>query len=163
MIYIVMGVSGAGKTVVGQELARRLGLPFYDGDEFHPPANIQKMESGRPLNDADRRPWLLKLAAKMVEWEAEGGAVLACSALKERYRQLLISKHEAQFIYLRGTVSLIAERLSERTGHFMPESLLKSQFETLEEPDEAITVSVDRPPEAVVSAILEKLAARDLL
>lgn len=157
MIYIVMGVSGAGKTVVGQKLARRRGLPFYDGDNFHPVENIQKMKSGCPLNDRDRRPWLEALAQKIAEWQGSGGAVLACSALKKRYRDLLTSQQDAQFIYLKGTIPLIAERISDRTGHFMPEKLLESQFAALEEPSEAITVSIDPPPEEIVSNILEQL------
>lgn len=154
MIYIIMGVSGAGKTVIGQQLARRLGIPFYDGDDFHPRANIEKMESGRPLNDHDRRPWLKALAQKMAEWQSSGGAVLACSALKKRYRDLLSSGQTAQFIYLKGNIPLIAKRIAGRKGHFMPEKLLESQFEALEEPAEAITVSINQPPEAMVSDIL---------
>lgn len=157
MIYIIMGVSGAGKTVIGQQLARRLRIPFYDGDDFHPKANIKKMESGRPLNDNDRRPWLKALAQKVAEWQASGGAVLACSALKKRYRDLLSSRHAAQFIYLKGNIPLIAERIAGRKGHFMPEKLLASQFKALEEPAEAITVSVDQSPEEIVSNIINKI------
>ncbi|SHF92508.1 gluconate kinase, SKI family [Fodinibius roseus] len=157
MVYIVMGVSSAGKTVVGQKLARRLEIPFYDGDKFHPQENIVKMESGRPLSDRDRRPWLEALARKIAGWHASGGAVLACSALKKKYRDTLTSRQAAQFIYLKGPISLIAERMADRTGHFMPEKLLKSQFETLEEPSDAITVSIEPPPEEIVSDILARL------
>lgn len=157
MIYIVMGVSSAGKTVVGQKLARRLEIPFYDGDKFHPQENIEKMESGRPLNDRDRRPWLETLAQKIADWHASGGAVLACSALKKRYRDVLTSRQAAQFIYLKGPIPLIAERMVDRKGHFMPEELLESQFEALEEPSEAITVSIEPPPEEIVSDILQRL------
>ncbi|WP_372633413.1 gluconokinase [Fodinibius sp.] len=161
MIYIVMGVSGSGKTVVGQKLARRLGVPFHDGDNFHPQDNIKKMESGRPLNDRDRRPWLETLARKIAEWHISGGAVLACSALKKKYRDLLCSRQNAQFIYLKGPIPLIAERMADRTGHFMPEKLLESQFEALEEPSEAITVSIEPPPEEIVSAILGQLQPKE--
>lgn len=162
MIYIVMGVSGAGKTIIGQKLARRMELPFYDGDNFHPQANIQKMESGKPLDDDDRRPWLETLARKSVEWQKSGGAVLACSALKKKYRQMLTTQQEAQFIYLKGTIPLIAERIADRTDHFMPEELLQSQFETLEEPSGALTVSINRSPEEIVSDIVNQLTADEI-
>lgn len=159
MIYIVMGVSGAGKTLIGQRLARRLDIPFYDGDDFHPESNIQKMESGQPLNDDDRRPWLEILARKMNEWEESRGAVLACSALKQQYRRILVSQESARFIYLKGSLSLIADRLAQREGHFMPEELLASQFEALEEPGNAVTVSVDQSPEQIVADILNRIEA----
>lgn len=154
-----MGVSGAGKTLIGQRLARRLDMPFYDGDDFHPKSNIQKMESGQPLNDDDRRPWLEILARKMNEWEKSGGAILACSALKKQYRRILVSQESARFIYLKGTLSLIAERLAQREGHFMPEELLASQFEALEEPKNAVTVLVDQLPEQIVADILNRIEA----
>lgn len=161
MVYVMMGVSGAGKTLIGQKLAERLGLPFYDGDHFHPEANIQKMSSGQPLNDTDRRPWLETLAEKIAEWHVRGGAVLACSALKAKYRILLTSQREACFIYLKGTIPLIAGRIAGRADHFMPEELLQSQFETLEEPSEAVTVSIDQSPEEIVSNILDQLEIKE--
>ena len=140
MIYIVMGVSGAGKTRVGKILAEELSLPFYDADDFHPQFNVEKMKSGKPLDDYDRKPWLEDLANKIVQWQNEGGAVLACSALKKSYRQLLKSKAESgvQFIYLKGRPDMIGKRLRKREGHYMPPDLLDSQFEALEEPEEQL-------------------------
>jgi carbohydrate kinase (thermoresistant glucokinase family) len=158
MIYILMGVSGAGKTLIGQKLSECLDIPFYDGDDFHPPANVKKMKSGQPLNDNDRRPWLESLANNMIEWEQTGGAILACSALKKKYRKILGSKTDTQFIYLKGSPSLIADRLAKRKGHYMPPELLQSQFDALEEPDEAFTVSVEPSPEEIVTSILDRLA-----
>lgn len=160
MIYIMMGVSGAGKTLIGEKLSERLELPFYDGDNFHPEANIQKMSSGQPLNDADRRPWLKILAEKIAEWQRSGGAVLACSALKAKYRALLTSQQEACFIYLKGTIPIIAKRIAGRAHHFMPEELLQSQFEALEEPAEAITVSIEETPEEILDEIMNQLKSR---
>lgn len=160
MIYILMGVSGAGKTVIGRKLADKLDIPFYDADDFHPPRNIEKMESGLPLNDRDRKPWLLKLADKIRRWENEGGAVLACSALKEHYRKLLTSRCPrdcTRFIYLKGDANLIAERLARRSDHFMPGKLLDSQFEALEEPEDALTVSIEQNPEEIIRDIMDKL------
>ena len=161
MIYILMGVSGAGKTLIGQQLSERLDIPFYDGDDFHPPANVQKMKSGEPLNDDDRRPWLESLANNMIKWEQNGGAILACSALKKSYRKILGSKTDTQLIYLKGSPSLIADRLAERSGHYMPPELLQSQFDALEEPDEALTVSVEPPPEEIVSTIIERIGEKN--
>jgi len=163
MVYILMGVSGAGKTLIGQKLSNELDLPFYDGDDFHPEANVKKMASGQPLNDRDRRPWLEHLASKINEWNQSGGAILACSALKKSYRELLISKsapEEVTFIYLKGSAELIAGRLSNRSDHFMPEELLASQFEVLEEPENAITVSVDQAPAEIVDEILIKISEK---
>lgn len=157
----MMGVSGAGKTLIGQKLAERLGLPFYDGDNFHPEANIQKMSSGQPLNDDDRRPWLEILAEKIAEWQASSGAVVACSALKAKYRTLLTSQQDACFIYLKGTIPLIAGRITDRANHFMPEELLQSQFEALEEPAEAVTVSVDQTPEVILNEIMNQLNIKE--
>lgn len=160
MVYILMGVSGAGKTLIGQKLSAKLGIPFYDGDDFHPPENVAKMQSGNPLNDDDRKPWLEILGQKISDWNKEGDAILACSALKKRYRELLrreSSKKEITFIYLKGPKSLIAERISDRSDHFMPEELLESQFEALEEPDQCITVSIDQPPDAVVNTIINQM------
>lgn len=161
MVYIMMGVSGAGKTLIGQKLADRMDLPFYDGDDFHPEANVKKMSSGQPLNDADRRPWLEHLAQNVKEWHQSNGAVLACSALKEKYRAILTSKQEACFIYLKGSLSLIAGRMADRADHFMPEALLQSQFETLEEPQEGITVSIDQSPDEIADDIIAQLQTKE--
>ena len=114
MIYVIVGVSGSGKTALGRALAERLGLPFYDADDFHPPANVAKMSGGVPLEDADRVPWLRTLAGKIREWNAAGGAVLACSALKEKYRQLLRQGGAVTFVFLEVPKELLAQRLRQR-------------------------------------------------
>lgn len=157
MVYILMGVSGAGKTLIGQKLSDKLGIPFYDGDDFHPPKNVEKMKSGKPLNDEDRKPWLEMLAQKIHNWNQDGDAILACSALKKRYRDLLknqSAKDEVIFIYLKGPQKLIAQRITDRSDHFMPQDLLDSQFQTLEEPDHCITVSVNQTPDEIVDSII---------
>jgi carbohydrate kinase (thermoresistant glucokinase family) len=157
-----MGVTGSGKTTVGGLLARRLGVPFHDADDFHPEANVKKMASGTPLTDEDRLPWLLRLAAEMPAWERAGGAVLACSALRQSYREILEGGgRDVRFIYLRAPQSLIAERVHGRRGHFMLETLVASQFATLEEPREALAVDVDRSPEEIVEAILGLLPSAE--
>lgn len=159
MIVVVMGVSGCGKSTVGELLARRLGLPSYDADEFHPPENVRKMASGQPLTDDDRRPWLETLARAMAGWEASGGAVLACSALKGSYREVLRGAGaEVRFVYLRGDRDTIAERMKHRRGHYMPLSLLDSQFAALEEPADAIVVDIDGAPEEIVERVVEELS-----
>ena len=158
MICIVMGVSSAGKTLIGQKLAARLDLPFYDADNFHPAENIKKMETGKPLNDRDRLPWLEILRRNMAQWEHNGGAVLACSALKKSYRRLLSPPNiDVQFIYLKGEKSLIKKRIQKREDHFMPADLLDSQFEALEEPQNAITVDIDQKPAHIVAEIMQQL------
>jgi len=160
MIYIVMGVSSSGKTLIGSQLAKKMGIPFYDADDFHPEANVKKMSAGEPLNDRDRLSWLQAMARHMTEWEQTGGAVLACSALKASYRKLLSPPGiPVRFIYLKGSKELIARRMAGRDGHFMPESLLDSQFEVLEEPkaESTITVSIDRKPEEIVNQIINRL------
>lgn len=158
MIYIIMGVSASGKTLIGKKVAKRLERPFFDADDFHPEENVIKMKNGTPLTDHDRLPWLQLLARNMVDWEQNGGAVLACSALKESYRRMLSPPGiPVTFIYLQGTKELIAKRMGERTGHYMPEQLLDSQFGTLEEPENALTVSVDNTPEQIVEFILSSL------
>ena len=146
-----MGVSGAGKTVVGQALAQSLGWPFYDADAFHPPANIAKMASGTPLTDADRWPWLDIIADEMAGVLARGdNAVLACSALKDAYRQRLARAGDVRFVFLKGDRDAIAQRCATRTHEYMPASLLDSQFATLEEPADALVVDVrDELPEKV--------------
>jgi carbohydrate kinase (thermoresistant glucokinase family) len=163
MIYILMGVSGAGKTLIGQKLSHRLQIPFYDGDDFHPPANVKKIASGAPLDDEDRRPWLELLAQKITQWQSEGGAVLACSALKEQYRQVLMAEEQSCLIYLKGSLDLIARRLAGRRDHFMPRQLLQSQFDTLEEPEYGVTISVAHSPEEVITDILRQLKEEELI
>lgn len=157
-----MGVAGCGKTTVGQLLAARLDLPFYDSDAFHPDANVEKMRNGIALTDADRLPWLRLLAEQIAVWERAGGAVLACSALKQRYRDLLAegAPGRAVFVYLHGSRDLIAGRLTRRAGHFFPAALLDSQFATLEEPADAIRVSVELDPEQAAGAAARAIAGR---
>ena len=159
MVTVVMGVSGCGKTTVGRLLGERLGVPFYDADEFHPAANVAKMAAGIPLNDTDRFPWLRDIAAHIVGWEEKGGAVLACSALKESYRAILSERAPGKvlFVHLQGTMKCIAERMKNRASHYMPLSLLESQFAALEPPRDAITISIDEPPETIVETIFQSL------
>ena len=149
---LVMGVSGAGKTSIGRGLAEALGLPFVEGDDYHPPANREKMASGQPLDDDDRAPWLAELAGVLAEAEREGGSVLACSALKRAYRQVLSGQlsHPLHVVYLDGSQELLSARLRARKGHFFPPELLDSQFETLERPEGAVDVDISRPIAEVV-------------
>ncbi len=156
-----MGVSGAGKTTVGKLLAAELGWHFVDADDYHPPANVEKMRNGIPLTDADRAPWLEALRALIAGLIAEGNnTVLACSALKQSYREALQVAPEVQFVYLKGTPQLLRRRLHERLGHFMTERMLDSQLAALEEPDDALIVDVDRSPAEIVADIREKLSLR---
>jgi carbohydrate kinase (thermoresistant glucokinase family) len=161
MVIVLMGVSGSGKTAVGERLAAALGAEFAEGDAYHPPANVEKMRSGIPLDDADRQPWLERLSAEIGRWLESGrDVVLACSALKQRYRDILRGgRPGVRFVYLRGSEELIRARLKRRRGHYMPASLLKSQFAALEEPEDAITVDIDRPPDEIVAEILTAVRA----
>lgn len=157
MICILMGVSGSGKTTIGEKLARALGLPFYDADDFHPTANINKMSRGIPLTDADRLPWLEGLAKNLQSWNEGIGAVLACSALKEEYRKILRQGIPVTWIYLDGSPKMILQRLEARSGHFMSSVLLDSQLETLEVPDYAIHADISLGVVEIVNEILIKL------
>jgi carbohydrate kinase (thermoresistant glucokinase family) len=148
-----MGVSGSGKTVIGSRLAARLKLPFYDADDFHSPQNIKKMKSGTPLTDQDRYPWLEGLADEMKQWSRDGGAILACSALKEEYRQVLASRTTVDWICLHGSFETIYERMKER-DHFMNPQLLQSQFDTLELPSYGLHLDVLHTPAETVSRIV---------
>lgn len=155
-IYIIMGVSGTGKTTIGQGLCQQTGIPFFDADDYHPAANVSKMASGQALNDADRQPWLERLATLLAELEQQQGAILACSALKESYRKTLASQlsHPPVWVFLAGSFELIYQRMQAR-AHFMPPELLQSQFDTLEEPHDALRVSVEHSPESIISYILQ--------
>ena len=159
MVIVLMGVSGAGKTTVGEVLADRLGWTFHDADAFHPVANVEKMHRGEPLNDDDRAPWLRALSAMIdASRERAEDVVLACSALKHAYQEYLDHHHgDLRFVCLCGPADLIAERLSRRTGHFMPPGLLESQLEILEPPDDALRVGVDGTPEETAEAIVSGL------
>jgi len=150
MIVVLMGVSGCGKTKVGKALAADLGWPFFDGDDFHPQANVAKMAAGTPLTDADRWPWLDRLATEMGAVLARGDhAVLACSALKQAYRDRIASRAKSagdfRFVYLKGDYDTIFPRVAHRTHRYMPAALLASQFATLEEPKDAIVIDVATP------------------
>jgi gluconokinase len=158
MILLVMGVSGSGKNTIGEPLAQKLGWRFIDADDYHPPQNVQKMAAGIPLEDEDRWPWLDRLNALL---RKEKNAVVACSALKEAYRRrLLAGIADSRIVYLYGTFELIRERVAKRRHRYMPASLLKSQFDTLEPPGDAIEVDVAQPPEASVAAIVSRLTGR---
>jgi gluconokinase len=149
-----MGVSGAGKTAVGESLAKRLGWPFVDGDDLHPASNIRKMTAGVPLTDEDRFPWLQKIRDAIVEHAGSGrSAIVACSALKRTYRKLLLQgQPDTRLVYLRGTPDVLERRLRERRGHFFDPNLLGSQLDTMEEPEDAVVIDVDRDLGAVVNA-----------
>ena len=159
MIVVVMGVTGAGKTTVGQQLAAALGAEFVDADDYHPPENVAKMRAGVPLDDDDRRPWLARLNAALREQAARGASVvLACSALKGAYRTILLAEvPAARLVYLRGGRDQIAARLATRRGHYMDPALLDSQFAALEEPTDAIVVDVAATPGSIVAEVLRAL------
>ncbi|MHC4264529.1 MAG: gluconokinase [Planctomycetota bacterium] len=157
MVIVVMGICSCGKTLIGQMLAEKLGLGFYDADNFHPQSNIEKMKSKISLDDNDRLPWLEAMAEQMPNWEQKGGAVLACSALKESYREVLRAGDDVKFVFLKGTKDIILDRMKNRKEHFMPTSLIESQLETLEEPKAAITVDIAKVPEEIVNEIVYKL------
>jgi gluconokinase len=164
-IVLMMGVSGSGKTTIAAGVARQEGWELLEGDKFHPPANIAKMKARIPLTDEDRWPWLRAIAAREDELQAAGqSAVVACSALKRAYRDILIGdRGDTVLIYLRGSKALIAERMQSRTGHFMPPALLDSQFATLEESgadERPIVVDIGAPPEETIAAAMHQLKER---
>jgi gluconokinase len=157
MIVVIMGVSGSGKSTLGALLADRLGVPFLDADEYHPPENVAKMAAGMPLTDADRQPWLARLNAEM---RKKDSAVLACSALKDAYRRALSQGlSDCRFVYLRGSIESIRSRLQARQHRYMPASLLESQFATLEPPADAIDVDIAASTEDCLATIAARLAA----
>jgi len=158
MIIIIFGVSGSGKTTIGKLLSKKIGMDFFDADNFHPKSNIDKMAKNIPLTDNDRKPWLMDLANQISKWSSNNGAILACSALKEKYRKILTSKvNKVEFIYLSGSLELIKKRLETRSNHFMQSSLLKSQFNILEVPSYGLHMSINRPPEEIVDLITLEL------
>ena len=156
LVCIIMGVSGCGKSTVGEQLAPHLGLPFYDGDAFHPAANIEKMSRGTPLSDDDRHGWLATLATRLGQWEATGGAILACSALKESYRTNLQSgsRSPIHWVFLDGPPELLLERMGSRKGHYMHADMLASQLATLERPAYALTLSITATPDELVHQVV---------
>ncbi len=159
---IVMGVSGSGKSTIAEPLATRLGWRYEDGDTFHPAANVAKMKAGHPLSDADRWPWLQAIADEIDRLSGLGlHAVIACSALKRAYRDVLRhGRRDVRFVFLNGTQQLVASRLASRKGHFMPPDLLASQFKTLEPPgddEHPVTVSIEATVDAIVDTIVQQL------
>jgi gluconokinase len=160
---VVMGVAGSGKTTIGEKLAERLGWAYEDGDKFHPKSNVEKMSAGHALTDEDRWPWLRAIAGEIDRvCNEDSHVVIACSALKRSYRDVLVhGRSDVRIVYLDGTQELIGRRLKARKGHFMPPTLLDSQFKTLEPPgadERPITVSIDASVEAIVDDVMRKLA-----
>ena len=159
---VIMGVSGSGKSTVGELLAQRLGWEMVEGDRLHPPANVEKMRQGIPLDDADREPWLDKIGEELKAWAAAGrSGLLTCSALKRAYRaRILAARPDARFVYLKGSADLIGRRVGARHHEYMPASLLESQFETLEEPmpgEPVLVVDAGDPPDTEVRKIIAAL------
>jgi gluconokinase len=163
-LYVVMGVSGSGKSLIGTRLAQELHVEFVEGDDLHPPDNVRRMAAGIPLTDNDRKGWLMAIAARLREAKRAGiGLVASCSALKRSYRDLLRSSADArvQFVYLAGTRALLAERMAKRRGHFMPPALLESQLETLEEPapdERAWLCDIRETPDTIVAGLVKRSA-----
>jgi gluconokinase len=165
-LYVMMGVCGSGKSLIGAKLARELGVEFVEGDDLHPPDNVRRMAAGIPLTDDDRHGWLLAIAGRLREARrAGGGLVISCSALKRRYRDLLRSSGDAsvRFVYLAGSRALIVERMANRRGHFMPQSLIDSQFSILEAPapdERAWVCDISQTPETIVADLVARAAPR---
>src|SRR5258707_3424684 len=158
MIIILMGVTGSGKTTVGRLLAEDLGWTYFDADDFHSELNIEKMKGGTPLNDADRIPWLERLRELVRDCLLKSeNAVLACSALRESYREFLLLDERVKLVYLRGNYQMIRKRLAQRRGHYMDPALLNSQFETLEEPSECLRIDAAFEPREIIQMISEGL------
>lgn len=164
-VAVVMGVSGSGKSTIAGRLAAELGWEYQEGDALHPPANVEKMKGGTPLTDADRLPWLRRIAERIDDWRAHGRpGVVTCSALKRSYRDVIVGdRPDVALVYLRGSPELIKQRLAQRRGHFMPPALLDSQFAVLEEPgadEHAIVVDIGGTPDEIVREIVAQLRAR---
>jgi gluconokinase len=158
MVILIMGTTGAGKTTVGKILSARLNWTFLDADDFHPAANIEKMKHGIPLTDADRIPWLENIHASLLQLSATGAnVVLACSALKQSYRDKLSAAVDMRVVYLRGTYDQMRRHIEARHGHFAGEAILAGQFADLEEPQNALVLDVSHPPDELVSDIIAKL------
>ena len=158
-LIIIMGVSGSGKTTIGQLLSEKTGWPFYDADSFHPQQNIDKMKAGTPLTDEDRWPWLDHMNAFAKEKLTNSNLIFTCSALKEIYRQRLVKgiDNKCRWVYLKGDFDTIAKRMQQREQHYMPPALLQSQFDALEEPEDAWVEDISLSPEIIVSQINLKL------
>jgi gluconokinase len=166
LVVVVMGVSGSGKTTVARLLAAKAGWQYQEGDALHPRENVEKMKGGTPLTDADRLPWLNKIAQKIDQWRSQGqSGVVTCSALKRSYRDIIVGdRPEVVLVYLKGSPELIRQRLAERQGHFMPSGLLDSQFAVLEEPssdERPIVVDISAKPEEIASEVVRVLTPTD--
>jgi len=166
VVVVVMGVSGSGKTTIAALLAAGMGWPFADADDLHPPANVEKMRTGHPLTDEDRWPWLARVAAVIDGWRERGcSGVITCSALKRAYRRIIVGdRPDVALAYLKGDHSLVTHRMAARHGHYMPTSLLESQFATLEEPGEdehPIVLDVGPAPNQIVANLVERLEERE--
>ena len=161
VIYI-MGVAGSGKSTIGIKLSEATAIPFFDADDFHPPANKEKMKAGKPLNDDDRKGWLSTINELAKENSQKSGAIIACSALKEKYRNQLSEgiKSTVHWIILQGSFSLIQQRMKARKDHFMPAGLLQSQFDTLETPEYAVVMDIKNDPDEIVADIIKKLSLK---
>ncbi|KJD31451.1 gluconate kinase [Tamlana nanhaiensis] len=159
IVIYVMGVSGSGKSTIGKKLANYLNIPFFDGDDFHPEVNVRKMASGKALNDTDRQSWLTDLNTLARQQLKSTSCVIVCSALKENYRKILSKKinNQVKWVHLTGTFDAIYKRLTQRTNHFMPPELLKSQYSILELPKNAISVDIEMLPQDVVKQIVKNL------
>lgn len=166
-IVIVMGVSGCGKSTIAKAIAKQLNAHFKDGDELHPKTNIEKMEAGTPLNDEDREPWLHDIANYARKHTANSGlCVIACSALKRRYRSILNQAEDVVYVFLNGSFELISSRMQARSGHFMPDTLLKSQFDALEDPsseNNVVKVNIGNTPSTIAANAVEALYLRGFL
>jgi 6-phosphogluconate dehydrogenase len=154
-----MGVSGCGKSTIGSLLSKKINIPFFDGDDFHPDYNIEKMFNGQALNDEDRQGWLVALNALAKKQLINNSSVIVCSALKQKYRDILSKgiEQETQWVYLSGSFEIIYERMNSRANHFMPATLLKSQFDTLEEPKNALEINSGLKPKEIIEKIIENL------
>jgi len=159
MVLILMGPMGCGKTAIGKMLAAKLGWPFYDGDNFHPEKNVEKMRAGIALTDEDRKLWLEKLHANIQHWLRDRqNTILACSALKQAYRDILgVDQNTVRTVYLKGSYELLRKRIEERQHPYMDKNLLRSQLDTLEEPKDGLTVDISATPETIVSTIINRL------
>jgi carbohydrate kinase (thermoresistant glucokinase family) len=159
MVLILMGAMGCGKTTIGKMLAEKLGWSFYDGDDFHPKKNVEKMRAGVALTDEDRKLWLKKLHANIQHWlKDKQNSILACSALKQAYRDILgVNQNTVRTVYLKGSYELLRKRIEERQHPYMDKNLLRSQLDTLQEPKDGLTVDISATPEIVVSTIINNL------
>ncbi|HEV8286612.1 MAG TPA: gluconokinase [Chitinophagaceae bacterium] len=162
IIIYIMGVSGSGKTTIGKKLSERTSIPFFDADDFHSPANKEKMRAGQPLTDDDRAEWLINMNELAKQQMKKNGAIIACSALKEKYRAILSKEIIVPviWIFLNGNYELIQKRMNARTDHFMPPALLASQFEALETPQQAITIDISNEPDEIVDMIISRLTLK---